>query len=395
MNISLIKLKYRIYRIYLYFKYLILTVLLLPLSLTVYIFRKKFSLNPITSERIGHFAADLDLAYTKKIRGVVVYKFNIWFLQDFVANKELKKMWENVLTFTPRWIAFPIYFTLVKVFNVKIHRYISLPGENFDYSDLNNAEINLHISHQFNIDAEILKSKLILENSKNYICLAIRDAEYLKRMFPIYNWDHHELRNCNIDSITNSLEEFTKKNIAVIRMGRIARKMGKENVLINDYAHSEFNSEYNDLLLFGNCKFVISSGTGMEDLGTLFRKNIYLINFTSFNGMRNLNLYKICLPKNFKWKKSGKYLSWQEIIDNDVFNFKYTHDLLNVGIECEDNTEEQLREFFNEIYQLEFMHVEIKKTMFDCEFSNYIKKLNGQTGIPTKISRSWNNYKFD
>ena len=67
-----------------------------------------------------------------------------------------------------------------------------------------------------------------------------------------------------------------------------------------DYAFSSERSDFLDIFLFKVSYFVISTGSGLDNISSLFRKNILLINYADLVLMNYFNNnIKLFFPKIF------------------------------------------------------------------------------------------------
>ena len=114
-----------------------------------------------------------------------------------------------------------------------------------------------------------------ISKDDKYVLLVLRDANYLKKKYPKINWQQHINRDTKIEYYYETIKFLHEKNFKVILIGAGELKHDKlfqKNVI--NYEISEFKSEFLDIFLFSkdNCKFVISSITGVDSFGPIFKK---------------------------------------------------------------------------------------------------------------------------
>ena len=85
--------------------------------------------------------------------------------------------------------------------------------------------------------------------NKNYVCLAVRDENYLNKMEPRGDWSYHDYRNSNIINYLEAADELTKRGYYVLRMGKNNKiKFETNNPMIIDYSFSKYRSDFMDIL---------------------------------------------------------------------------------------------------------------------------------------------------
>ena len=95
---------------------------------------------------------------------------------------------------------------------------------------------------------EIAESQKILLNNnidikKKFVCLNVRDAAYLSKMFPNQDMSYHDRRDANVNDYVNVIKHLISKNYIVIRMGKImAEEVNYKNENFIDYAFSSFRT---------------------------------------------------------------------------------------------------------------------------------------------------------
>ena len=82
----------------------------------------------------------------------------------------------------------------------------------------------------------------------------------------------------NSDNFLLAAETLANKGYKIFRLGKKVKKsFTSKNSNIIDYANSEFRSDFLDLFIGKVCKFGVSTGTGIENVATVFRKPLCII----------------------------------------------------------------------------------------------------------------------
>ena len=110
----------------------------------------------------------------------------------------------------------------------------------------------------------------------------------------------------------NACKMLTDKGLTVIRMGKkMEKRIPTENQNIIDYAFLDDKSDLLDIWLFANCKFCISTGTGIDSISDVYRKPMLLVNH---NPIGHHVTWSDCIlvPKTLIWDQSNKPLTLKE-----------------------------------------------------------------------------------
>ena len=83
----------------------------------------------------------------------------------------------------------------------------------------------------------------------------------------------------NSDNFLLAAETLANKGYKIFRLGRRLKNHLHQNSNIIDYANSEFRSDFLDLFIGKVCKFGVSTGTGIENVATVFRKPLCITAF--------------------------------------------------------------------------------------------------------------------
>jgi len=152
--------------------------------------------------------------------------------------------------------------------------------------------------------------------------LISRDPKYRNNL---KNLPYHEYsyRDTDINVFEHAVEYLSSLNYKVIRMGRdMDKKLNIKNPNFFDYAFSEKKSDFLDIFLFEVCNFVISTGTGLDNVSSLFRKKILHVNYADLIMMRYFNSnVGLVYPKKFIDIDTNKELNIYEIYEKLPKNF--------------------------------------------------------------------------
>ena len=181
----------------------------------------------------------------------------------------------------------------------------------------------------------------------------MRDSEYLRVTFPDTDWSEHDHRDSDIDTYVKAAELLAKMGYKVFRMGNIVRdKLESDSSSVIDYANSNVRSEMLDIYLFSHADFVITTSTGMDFLGALFRIPIGIVNAVSLTSIYQGELLKCYQPKEIVDTNSGQQLGLEELIERGYQGAYNQSEFACMNIGFIDNSSDDLCKFFSDLESL-------------------------------------------
>ena len=220
-----------------------------------------------------------------------------------------------------------------------------------------------------------LQQRLLSDPAKPFVCIALPEKSYYLSKYSASDSSEskQDIFTCmpSWDSYYHSVDSLTDAGLDVIRMGQSvdnAIELSSRNMI--DYA-STSRSEFGDVWLLGNCKFVIAAATGVFHPASAFNKPIVVTDsysmVTSSNGPMDLIIYQLA------WSRSDKKLmpfTWL-IAQGEGWGHKKS--LIAGDIEIIKNTAEEITEVVLEMNQrLDGTWIETDE---DVELQNRFKKL--------------------
>ena len=236
----------------------------------------------VNATRIGHLAVEPELLRLH-LSSVPGQKRRLWInlvLSENrkAANRYLLSKWKKHFYFGPSFLLSKLQ-SLREKFPDLYADLEPIKISHFDYSLLDSSLPPFIFSAEENLKGQLYLSSLGIHEKAPYICLAVRDSSYLNLEYPNTDWSYHNYRDSHISDYLEMAEFLTLQGYFVLRMGtNVSERLVSSNPRIIDYANLTSRSDFNDVYLFANCEFVISTSTGMDRLGLLFRKPIGLVN---------------------------------------------------------------------------------------------------------------------
>lgn len=199
-----------------------------------------------------------------------------------------------------------------------------------------------------------LQRSLLPDSGRPFVCIALPEKSYyLTKYIPSENSEsNQDIYSCmpSWDSYYQCINSLSDAGLAVIRMGQsVDTKIDQSACRIIDYA-SDSRSEFGDVWLLGNCKFVIAgAGTGIYWPASALNKPALLTDsyglFNSSYGQLDLKIPQLA------WSRSEKKLmpfSWM-IGQGEGWGHKKS--LISGDIEIVKNTSEEITEVVLEMNQ--------------------------------------------
>jgi putative glycosyltransferase (TIGR04372 family) len=259
----------------------------IPILLIIYSINSKFIIRfqPLSSTRIGHFAANTELYMCEnemKINTPKQRYLDLFFCYE-ICNLQLYKMIKKKINILPKWLLYPIFIT---------NRFFSKFFSNLKKFEVGNnscGDIDIHNLYarsknhlKFTLEEEKkgegYLTKFNLTKNSKFVAISVRDNTYLNRLNKNHNWDYHNHRYQDIDIFKLATEELTKRGYHVFIMGALGSKELKtQNKKIINYGNSNLRSDFLDIYLSAKCTFFISASTGLDAIPRVFRKPILTI----------------------------------------------------------------------------------------------------------------------
>ena len=232
-----------------------------------------------------------------------------------------------------------------------------------------------------------------------YICLMVRDNEYLNKHKPPrhhIDWSYHSYRNSDVDDYVPGISWLIEQGYWVIRMGsNMAKPVGKSSKNFIDYSFCPEKSDFLDIWLFANCTFTVSTGTGPDVIAPLFDKPILYINALPMTAA--ILLYKsIFVPKKLFKSEGSKPLTIKEyFVHNYTETYKYEQ--ADIVVKNLDSSEilQYIREFECNVksdFKLNDTQLSYQKEFWEIFFSIHSNsEMNKYKNPNAIISNIWLN----
>ena len=322
----------------------------IPTVLILWVLKPIFWLKvgKLNQTRIGHLAANTDLFLRRRQLGIYPDGPFYCFLCDptKLANRQLLTMFKRVVPICESRALTLVFLGMSPILK-RTSFYQDLPMNTNEYYEFNNAKPSIYFTPDEIEKGRKLLSQMNVDFDKDeFVCIAARDDAYLKKVSPHNNWDYHNARNSDIDSLIETAKYLIEKGFTVIRVGSVAKTpINFFHEKLIDYSFSEYQSDFLDIFLQAYCNFVVSAGsTGGVDVSNIFDTPRLVVNMAEANHcpIGKNNLYT---PKKYKYSNTNDYLRFEDGLKLGLF----WHNLTDFGLETEEASSQDILEATKEM----------------------------------------------
>ena len=312
----------------------------------------------LESEAIGHFSLPPEIYLSEADCGLHSTERNvvsIWYLHKVVCNKVLEEKWRHYFRIWSRHIWKPIdnlnRFIPGGKMNQVPYRYTQ-NNQNIDvYNALERTEPHLSFSEEEDAAGSKAFQDMGIRESDLIVCFMVRDGAYRKED-PSGRTPSERHRNSSVYLLAPAMEELTELGYKAVRMGKkVMETLETANPYIIDYACNGMRTDMLDLFVISRCKFMVSTGTGVDLLAPTFRRPLVHVNIPQFGFVDQIGKSGIFSPKHF-WSISEKrMLTFPEIFRLRAHLFTlHKHYQMN-DIESVNNTPDEISDVISEMEQ--------------------------------------------
>lgn len=335
------------------FSKFIYSIIFLPLYFFLLILRPflLIRISVLPTEKIGPFAILTGIHLSEK----KIFKkktIDIFYISKNICNSQLLNIFKNKINLMPQKIIEPI-----DKINNFLKYFFKFPSDHIILkkrrgSDYYNIVESAKIKYEFSNEEKELAEKKLEEmglKNKKFVCLIVRDSKFTKKNFKHLKTSHNNFRNSEINNFKLAAKSLSKKGVFVVRIGRDTKKKFLVNdKKIIDYSHSKYISDLMDIYLISKCEFLISTGTGLDSVGFIFRKPICYVNSCPLAILQNSGSKNIVLTKRHFYK--NKELSLKDIFNHKVANADNPGDYSRRKVSIKEHSPLQIKNTILEMY---------------------------------------------
>ena len=341
--------------------------------------------------RIGHLALNTDLFLRRRQLGIYPDGPYYCFISNpnGLANRQLLNMFKRVMPiYESRVLSWLFYGMLPILKRTPFH--LDLRCLSNEYYEFNNAKSSLYFTPDEIEKGRNLLSQMNVDLDKDeFVCIFARDDSYLKHIAPYHEWGYQNARNSDIDSLIETTKYLIDKGFTVIRIGSMVNKpISYSHEKLIDYSCSESQSDFLDIFLIAQCKFVLAAGSsGIVNVADIFDKPTLIVNLAEYQ-YPPFGKNALYTPKKYKYKSTGNYLRFEDAI-------KLGHvypNITDLGLEIEEISSQDILEATKEM--LARLENKFSYSPESYKLIQAFHKLLGESGIDgsqtkTPIAIDW------
>ena len=154
-----------------------------------------------------------------------------------------------------------------------------------------------------------------------FVCLIVRDSAFEESIQyrPAATPNVHTYRNCDIQNFVLASEELARRGYWVIRMGaKVHEAIRSRYPMIVDYATKGIRTDFMDVYLGATCTFCLSTGTGWDDIPTMFRRPMAFVSHSPLADLNTSSERFLSLAKRYHSLRLNRELTLSEIVASGV-----------------------------------------------------------------------------
>jgi len=308
----------------------------------------------------ANYMYDLECEFLYK-RGFLHKLLSILFgFRDYVVlyllaklyYKTLNKYFSNDKNFRTFMLIIGFPLGVNRRFNpdaLSMNKYIENRKE-YNFSSEFEESLNIEIPKSDSISLERDLELMGVSKKDWFVCVQVRTKNF-------FNDVDNNIKNSSFDNYYETIRYIINEGGKVIRFGDAGLDVENIDGLIN-YPDSKFKSEKMDYYIMQKCRYFIGTGSGPRYLALLMHKPTLIVNYTDYWQTPVYKKKDQFIFKRVYSKKINKYLTLNEIINQD-------RPYADMELVVEDNSSEDILlayiEFINRIKRDNFDYSSIQE----------------------------------
>ncbi|CAB4529970.1 unannotated protein [freshwater metagenome] len=179
---------------------------------------------------------------------------------------------------------------------------------------------------------------------KKFVCLLVRDSAYMNEISPNRDNSYTDYRDSDIGSYIKAADALADLGYTVFRMGaQVEKKLASKHPKVIDYATNGMRSEFLDVFLCAHCSFILTTGTGLDEVSRMFQRPVSYVNIIPVSGVNQCEA--LVYPKIICDRETNLPLTLRQIAERDL-QFAYFQDLYDAAnVFVRDMTEDEILSF--------------------------------------------------
>ena len=176
-----------------------------------------------------------------------------------------------------------------------------------------------------------------------FVCLHVREPG-----FKDIGLKTDSYRNADIETYLPAIRTVVAHGGWVIRLGNPTMKSLPELDHVIDYAHSDVRSDWMDVFLGSQARFIIGTASGPNPISIAFGVPMVLTNYLPWN-LLHFSKTDLFLPRLFWSVKEGRHLTFTEILSSKLGTGINQSSYDRLGVDILDNTPEEINDIVLEM----------------------------------------------
>jgi len=276
-------------------------------------------INNLPEDRIGHLSLDMEI-YARDIqsKGMPPRTTHI-FLTYNTANRQLLEMWKRHLFVVENYLlrkASMVFLPILKKTRFGInYRRIR------DASDtLSAGKATLHFSDEEHVRGKKALLDMGIGPRDWFVCFHARSPQYLfDHSTSVQNTQGLSIRDCSTENFIPAMKWIVEKGGFALRIGSHPDKpLPDLGPRVIDYA-TNYRTDFMDVYLTGNCRFMVGSDTGISYLPIIFNVPTCAANYASWWQPGGLGTGVMLIPKLLRDREERRFIPFPEFNQLDIF----------------------------------------------------------------------------
>jgi putative glycosyltransferase (TIGR04372 family) len=314
-------------------------------------------INPLASDRIGHFAGNTELYLCERTAGINApkrpYVDLCYFAATPVANEQLAVMWARRLRIWPAWLLGQAFRLNRLLPGAAIHEVgDNTQGDRDVHNLFERMPPFLSFTPEEKLRGQAGLAAMGIPTDGEFICLVARDDAYLKTLSPQRpgHFDYHNYRNVDIQNFVAAAEALADLGYYVIRMGSAVKALiNSTHPRVIDYAANNMRSDFMDIYLGATCSFCVSSGAGLDAIPRIFRRPMAFASLLPIGYLLTFEKDSVGICKKHWLTSEQRWLSLKEIFNLGVGYCLASSGYDVKGVEVVENTPKEIRSLVMEM----------------------------------------------
>ena len=176
-----------------------------------------------------------------------------------------------------------------------------------------------------------------------FVCLHVREPGYKDQSLKTDSY-----RNADIETYLPAIKTVVAHGGWVIRLGNPTMKPLPQMDHVIDYAHSDVRSDWMDVFLGSQSRFIIGTASGPNPISIAFGVPMVLTNYLPWNLLHFSNK-DLFLPRLFWSPKEKRHLTFTEILSSKVAAGIEQSSYDRLGVDILQNSPEEINDIVLEM----------------------------------------------